>query len=474
MDKPNMLILMADQMTCALTGAYGHPVVQTPALERLCAEGVRFDAAYTPCPLCTPARSAMFSGRHVSRTRTYDNASVLPSDVPTFAHHLRVAGYQVVASGKMHFVGADQHHGLEARLTPDIYPADFSWTPQDEEYAAPDERSGRKAIAAMDAGPCEWSDQLSYDEDVHARALEFLRGWSGRRPFCLLVSYSHPHPPFLAPRRLWDLYEGREIPLPGLTDIAAAERSDMERWLHGFQGLSPADAADVDFLRRLHRAYYAMVSYVDEKVGELLGALERSGLRDSTAVIFLSDHGSMLGQRRMVQKRLFYEWSARVPLIASLPRLWPGGQCVQTPVSLLDLFPTLTDLAQAPAPLDVDGRSLMPLLAGQAAQDRAVISEYHGEGVPAPCFMVRRGRYKYTCAHGHGRELFDLAADPGEGNNLAGRPELADVQSELHAAILERFDPAAIAEDMIRSRSERLLMREAMRQGEPTRWDYRP
>ena len=180
--RPNILIIMADQMTCALTGAYGHPLVRTPALEQLCAEGVRFDAAYAPCPLCTPARSAMFSGRHVSRTRTYDNGSILASDVPTFAHHLRAAGYEVVAAGKMHFVGADQHHGLEARLTPDIYPADFSWTPPEvEDYAAPAETSGRKALAARSAGPCDGGGQIDYDENVHARAMDFLARHGRRR-----------------------------------------------------------------------------------------------------------------------------------------------------------------------------------------------------------------------------------------------------------------------------------------------------
>jgi len=495
MDRPNILIIMADQMTYALTGAYGHPVVRTPALERLAGEGVRFDAAYTPCPLCTPARSAMLSGRYVSRTRTYDNGAILPADVPTWAHHLRAGGYECVASGKLHLVGADQLHGFERRLTPDIYPADFSWTPQDEDYAAPEEVSGRKARDARAAGACDWSDQLSYDENVHLRALEFLRARrpgrrreppvpdlhgrsaGGQRPFCLLVSYTHPHPPFLALRRLWNAYEGAPIDLPPDRNLPAEQRSLMERWLHGFQGLSPADADDEEFLRRLHRAYYAMITYVDEKVAELLEALETFSLRDNTAVFFLSDHGEMLGRRRQVQKRLFFEWSARVPLIASFPGRWPAGRRVNTPVSMLDLFGTLTDLAGLPTPTDLDGHSLSGLLTGQEPDsgDRVVVlSEYHGEGVPVPCFMARRGSFKYIYAHGHERQLFDLTRDGDELHNLAGRSNLAEVESELHAAILERFDPDAIAEDMIRSREQRRLMHRAMQQGAPTRWDYRP
>ncbi len=476
MDKPNVLIVMADQMTCALTGAYGHPVVRTPGLERLCGEGVRFDAAYSPCPLCAPARAAMFSGRYVSRTRTYDNGAALAGDVPTWAHHLRAAGYQTAAAGKLHFVGPDQHHGLEARLTPDIYPADFSWTPLlVEDCNAADATSFGKALGARKAGPCERSDQMTYDEQVHAASLEFLRGPRDGRPFCLLVSYTHPHEPYLAPQRFWDMYEGEEIALPILRDVAAGDRTVMDRWLHGFQGLSPDDAGDEEMMRTLHRAYYGMVSYVDEKIGQLLDTLDSTGLRETTAVFFVSDHGDMLGQRRLIEKRVFYEWSARVPLIASFPGHWPAGQTVDAAVGLVDLLPTLTELAGADGPADVDGGSLLPLIRGEdTGRERLAISEYHAEFVLAPCFMVRRGRYKYVYVHGHESRLYDLASDPDELNDLAGQPACAKVEGELHAAVVERFDVEAIAEDMFRSRAERLLMHQAMQQGRPTRWDYRP
>ncbi|MHC4718439.1 MAG: choline-sulfatase [Planctomycetota bacterium] len=478
MPHPNIVILMADQMTAALTGAYGHPTVRTPNLDRLAAAGVRFDAAYSPCPLCTPARTAMMSGRYVSRTRTYDNGAVLSSDVPTWAHHLRAAGYEVVAAGKMHFVGADQLHGFERRLTPDIYPADFSWTPQPlEPCDGADDTTHRKALAARQAGPCDGSEQIDYDENVHARSLEYLRGRAdGDRPFCLLVSYSHPHPPYLCPRWFWEMYEDVEIDLPAMTGVARDRQGSMEKWLHSFQGFSPADAADAAMLRRLHRAYYGMVSYVDEKVGQVLAAVEAAGVRDSTAVFFTSDHGDMLGQRRQVQKRLFYEWSARVPLIGSFPGRWPEGVTASAPVNLIDLFPTLTDLTGAPAPIDVDGQSLLPLLTGQAPphEDRITFSEYHGESVRTCCFMARRGRFKYVYVHGHERQLFDVEADPLEQTNLSADPAHAETEQNLHAAVVERFDVEAIAEDMFRSRAERVLMREAMDSGTPTRWDYRP
>ncbi len=203
-EKPNILIVMADQMTAALTGAYGHPVVKTPALNQLCAEGVRFDAAYTNSPICTPARAAMLSGRYVSRTRTYDNAAILPSDVPTYAHHLRLAGYETVVSGKLHLVGADQLHGFERRLTADIYPSAFNWTPDWRDYKENGIKNQKgKSVEEKRIGVRNRTRQLDYDSETQSRALEFLRsarkgaGKRDSRPFCLLVSFTHPHPPYV-------------------------------------------------------------------------------------------------------------------------------------------------------------------------------------------------------------------------------------------------------------------------------------
>jgi len=466
---------MADQLTAAMTGAYGHPLVRTPALNDLAESGVRFDAAYTPCPLCTPARSAMFSGRYVSRTRTYDNGSILPADVPTFAHHLRAGGYEVVASGKLHFVGADQLHGLERRLTPDIYPADFEWTPTDPDDAPPDDVSSSKAVRARNAGPVETCEQIEYDDNAHAEALRFLGGGrDANRPFCLLMSYSHPHPPYLAARRLWDSYDGIDIPLPPDRLLPADERSVAERWVHFGQGISPADAGDDEYLRRIHRAYYAMITYVDEKLAELIAALATTGLADDTAVLFASDHGDMLGRRRQLQKRLMFEPSAQIPLIGSFPGRWARGAAIDAPVSLLDVLPTLAELAGVECLHDVDGTSLLTdLTTGKTSNpDRTVFAEYEGEWVKAPTFMARRGRHKYVCTYGADEQLFDLESDPLEGDNrLQAGPDVAE---ELRQAVAASFDAAAIAADMLATRGERRLMHRAMQQGTQTKWDYRP
>lgn len=482
--KPDILIVMADQLTAALTGAYGHPVVQTPGMDRLGREGVRFDAAYSNCPLCTPARAALVSGRYVSRTRSYDNAGILPCDVPTFAHHLRLAGYEVVATGKMHFVGADQLHGFERRLTTDIYPSDFSWTSSWDDVVETEESVRRgKGRQIPTAGPCDWSSQLDYDEETHFRALEFLRQRrpelpenKGRRPFCLLASYSHPHPPYLAPRRFWDLYEGAEIELPEIPAGLSACESEMDRWLGNFEGVPDDMLADADTMRRFRRAYYGLVSYADSKLAELLDTLDDLGMRNDTATFFTSDHGDMLGERRLVEKRVFYEWSARVPLLASWPGRWAAGTHCAEPVTLVDLFPTLVELAAAPPPTAVDGRSFLDVLEGRpdSGPERVAVSEYHGEGVKACCFMVRRGPYKYIYIDGYPGQLFDLRTDPDELDNLAGQPASAEIEASLHGELLARFDLEAVAADVQQSQAEHALLRQAMREGERTHWDHQP
>ena len=344
---PNILFIMADQLAPMLTGAYGHPVVQTPHLDRLAREGVRFDAAYSPCPVCGPARASLMTGKYASSIGAWDNAAPLPVDEPTFAHYLSLAGYDTVLSGKMHFVGADQLHGFRRRLVSNIYPADFSWTPNrgvepaDEGAHALDYQGDAIRVGG-------WSRELSYDEETHFRALEYLRSRSAAgetAPFMLTVSYHHPHEPFLPPKAYWDLYEGEDIPIPKIPDDVDEHYSTLDRWLNTYHGLRKATKLrDPDSLRRLHRAYYALVTYIDDKVGELLSTLEQTGQAENTVVVFSSDHGDMLGSRGMVQKRAFYEWSARVPLIMRFADRAHAGKTIETPCSLIDLLPTFLRL----------------------------------------------------------------------------------------------------------------------------------
>ncbi len=210
-------------------------------------------------------------------------------------------------------------------------------------------------------------------------------------------------------------------------------------------------------------------------MGDLLATLEQTGQRDNTIVIFTSDHGDMLAERRMVQKRCFYEWSARIPLLIEFPDGSSAGRTVQEPVSLMDLLPTLLDFARVPMEdrLPVDGVSLAGILDGTDTRERAVLSEYHVEKVRAPCFMVRQGRYKYIYIHGHRSQLFDLMKDPGEWNNLAGQPELGEVENALRGLILAQFDPEGIEIDGAASVRRREIIKAAMERND-THWDYAP
>jgi choline-sulfatase len=475
--RPNLLIVVADQVNPFLTAPYGDPVARTPAMTEIAGEGVRFDAAYTPFPLCAPARASFLTGRHASAVGCLDNASILPADEPTFGHHLSRAGYETVLTGKMHFVGPDQLHGFGRRLTTDVFPAGVGWVPAvDEEGRFPAGGHARHYVDP-DPGVRTWTQFMAFDEETQFRALEYLRerGRTGARtPFCLVVSYHHPHDPFHVLQEDWDRYDGVEIPIPDVPGDIADTYTAMDRWANEAHGTDRYDVTDPASLRHLRRAYYAALSYVDAKLGELLTALERSGERERTAVLVTSDHGDMLGERGMVQKRCFYEPSARVPLLLSLPGGTHAGRVVTTPVSLVDVLPTLLDLAAVPETdrTPVDGISLLDVLEEDAV-DRAVLSEYHLEKVRAPCFMVRKGRFKYMLVHGYDRRLFDLETDPAELHDLAPLPEYATVVAELHAIVLEAFDPDALAAEGAASVRRRVVVKEAMeRTG--TRWDYTP
>jgi choline-sulfatase len=454
---PNILLVMADQLVPFLTGAYGHRVVQTPSLDRLAACGIRFDAAYTPYPLCSPARAALVTGRYASRLGCYDNASILPSDRPTVAHYLTLAGYDTVLTGKMHFVGPDQLHGFARRLTTDVFPATMDWVPTLDEEGRFVRGGHARSYVPPEVGVRTWTKFLSYDEETHFRALEYLRERARlepEEPFFLVVSYHHPHDPFHPTQELWDLYEGAEIDVPEQREW---EVSAMDRWANEAHETDSVDLGDPEAMRALRRAYYALVTYVDRKLGELLEAIP-----DDTVVLFTSDHGDMLGERRMVQKRCFYEWSVRVPLVLRLPGGERAGTAVPHPVSLLDVAPTLLDLAGVEDRLELDGRSLL-----EPDPDREVLAEYHVEKVHAPCFMARRGSRKLIHVHGHGEQLFDLARDPSETHSVD------EDAADLRELILAEFDPEAIAADGAASVRRRELIREAMaRNG--TRWDYSP
>ena len=483
-NQPNILMIIADQLTPLLTGAYGHPVVKTPHLDRLVGEGVRFDAAYTPCPLCAPARASLMTGKYVSTIGTYDNAAAFDSEEPTLAHYLAVAGYDTVLSGKMHYIGPDQMHGLHRRLTTDIYPEEYDWlslrnsdNPPSYDFAKSYTRKG------VQVG--QWSPHLEYDEETHFRANAYLRAQGiaqqaarkkgqPRQPFFLMTSYHHPHDPFWPPKAWWDLYENEPVDIPEFPDNIEETFSAMDRWHLHYHGCRKFPLLqDRDSLRVLRRAYYALVSYIDDKVGELLATLDQSGLMENTVVMFTSDHGDMLGEKGMVQKRSFYEWSSRIPFILRFPDQLFAGRVIGEPISLIDVLPTVCEIAGIRDYLPVDGKSVMALVSGEESTPRQIFSEYHSNGVYTTCFMIRRGPYKYIYIHGEEDQLFNLEDDPGETHNLIGQPPVADIATDLKRRILETFDAESIEQDVQATIRKRRLFK---RWGEVTgtKWDCHP
>jgi choline-sulfatase len=223
--------------------------------------------------------------------------------------------------------------------------------------------------------------------------------------------------------------------------------SAMDRWLNAYHGTDRIDIKDPESLRAMRRAYYGLVTYIDRKVGEFVEELERLELRDNTVIIFTSDHGDMLGEKNMVQKRSFYEMSSRVPMILNFPDGWGAGRTCDQPISLIDLAPTILQLAGVTAWMPMDGKSLLQCMQSET-ETRAAFSESHTNGLYEPCFMVRQGVYKYIYIRNEEDQLFNLEKDPGEWHNLIGKPEYADVEEDLRNRILETFDPDRVEREL--------------------------
>jgi choline-sulfatase len=473
--QPNILILMADQLNPTTLPAYGNKVALTPHMDRLCDEAVVFESAYCNSPLCAPSRYSFLSGQLPSAIGAYDNAAEFAASVPTFAHYLRSAGYRTVLSGKMHFCGADQLHGFEERLTTDIYPSDFGWTPDWRRFQ---ERPSwyHSMQSVTQAGPCVRSNQVDFDEEVVSAArrklYDMARG-SDRRPFCMVASLTHPHDPFTIPEPYWNRYATREIPAPRVS-IPVAKLDPHSRRLRHVIGLEHERVTD-EQVRAARRAYYGAVSFVDDQFGVLISALEEAKFAPSTVTILLADHGEMLGERGLWYKMNFFEGGSRIPLVVHAPGRFRPGR-VRNSVSLVDLLPTLVAIGGGEshdwaAPLA--GHSLVPHLTGGAGEDR-VEGEYLGEGAVAPIVMIREGRFKFVHCPVDPDQLYDLEADPDELVNLAQLPQQSSRVAELREQVARRWDLARIHEQVLASQERRLLVGAALKRGRLTAWDYTP
>ncbi|MEM8578813.1 MAG: choline-sulfatase [Pseudomonadota bacterium] len=473
MSQPNILIFMVDQLNGTLFPDGPADWLHTPNLKKLAARSTRFASTYTASPLCAPGRAAFMSGQLPSATGVYDNAAEFRSDIPTYAHHLRRAGYHTCLAGKMHFVGPDQLHGFEERLTTDVYPADFGWTP---DYRKPGERIDwwyHNMGSVTGAGVAEITNQLEYDDEVayHATRKVYDLARDPGHPWCLTVSFTHPHDPYVARKKYWDLYADCDHLLPEVPALDYADHDPHSQRIFDANDWRSYDITEED-IRRSRRAYFANISYLDDKIGEVMEALE--GTRQEAIILFVSDHGDMLGERGLWFKMSFYEGSARVPLMIAAPQM-PAGR-IEENVSTIDVCPTLCDVAgidmSEVAPW-THGESLLPLANG-LRRETPVRMEYAAEASIAPLVCTRSGPYKYIACPADPPMLFDLATDPHERVNLLEGDPDSTVARMFAEDTAEFWDLDQFDADVRASQARRWVVYEALRQGGYYPWDHQP
>jgi choline-sulfatase len=449
-ERPNIVLVVADQLAARAVPACGNQIVRAPHLKRLGEEGVVFERALCASPLCVPSRASLMTGLLPSRSGAIDNAGELPASVPTFAHVLRARGYRTVLVGKMHFIGPDQLHGFEERPMTDIYPAGLDWIP--DWSLADHERLPwyHDLGSVIGAGPVTSTLQIEYDAEVVERACAVLAD-PGPRPLLLVASFTHPHDPYEVPRAHWDRYADAEIDPPSRPEPAD---DPVTRRLQAMIG---EGRVTKDQVLQARRGYYAAVSLFDDHLGALV---ER--VADDTIVIVTSDHGDMLGERGLWYKMAPFEDSIRVPLILHAPTLFPRRR-VAEPVSLLDLAPTIAELAGGQLP-DVDGVALL----SEKPRERDIPIEYLAEGVHAPQVTIVRGGRKIICSFGEPELVYDVDADPAERIDLAAEPDA----EPLRRAVDARWDLSALDAAVRVSQRRRRIVAEALGEGRVTTWDH--
>lgn len=467
MNKPrNILFLQVDQLAAQYLGCYGDPVCIAPNLSALAARSAVFETAYCNSPLCAPSRASMAAGRLCSDIGAYDNATEFAAQTPTYAHVLRNAGYRTALSGKMHFIGPDQYHGFGERLTPELYPADFSWQPKSCNTGKGDTNDPRVVLVA---GAAQHTVQMDYDRLTADQAIAFLTD-PGDDPFFLQVSFTHPHDPYLADLDSWQAYDGVAIPAPHPPALDWEDHDAHARRLLQDFGLAGITFSQ-DQIANARRGYYGAITYVDRLIGEVMAALDQSGHADNTIIVFTSDHGEFLGARGLWMKKHFFEPALRVPLMIAGPGISAcrvDGLC-----SLIDLLPTFASIAgQDISDLSLPGLDLMPAARGDALPSRPVYAEYLAESTLGPLVMVREGRWKLITGTHDPDLLYDLETDPYELTSLATDPAQSSVLADLKALVAERWDLEQLGAAIAHSRAERRLTHAALSKGIARTWSH--
>jgi choline-sulfatase len=434
MAKPDILVFISDQHAGRYGGFAGDRLVKTPNMDQIVANGTVFDAAYTSCPLCVPARISMLTGQLPSKTGIFTNHGVIPGDQATFIHSIAAEGYETVLCGRMHFVGDDQRHGFTKRIMGDFTP--LYW--------------GRGGIRRTDLGRFKGttdakgclkevgggnSPVLEYDRAVINAALEYLKQ-DHEKPQCVVVGTYGPHCPFVAPPELFDYYRAR-VKLP----VTATNKLNYR---HSVLALKEMDAPE-EIVLKARAAYFGMITNLDHQIGmvreawrEYLSRNKRKGV-----FVYLSDHGEQIGERKLYGKQAFYENSAQIPLMFEGDGIKVNRR-VRGAVSIMDLGPTLCEIAGATALPEQDGKSLRgQIFKGTDELDRYVYSEFIEKdslGRHIPGRMVRQGQWKLISYYLYENEdlLFDIANDPNELTNIIR--QFPDQAAELKRLLKKEWD----------------------------------
>lgn len=427
----NFLVIISDEHRKDAMGCAGHPIVKTPNLDALAARGTSFDAAYTPSPMCVPTRAALATGDWVHKTGHWDSATPYDGAPRSWMRQLRDAGRNVVSIGKLHFRSSSDDNGFSEEILPMHVVGGLGWTIGLLRENPPPYESAAELAADVGAGSSTYTE---YDRQITAAATDWLTDPARKaRPWAAFVSLVSPHYPLTCPKEWLALYQPSEMDMPVDYDAPPPDHPELRNVA---QFYNYGDYFDETRMREAKAAYYGLTSFMDDCVGRVLTALETSGQADNTVVIYVSDHGDMMGDHGFWTKQVMYEASAGVPMIAAGPGL-PAGRRVSTCASLTDIAATARDVcavASDAANASTPGRSLRALANAPDDPDRTGFSEYHDGGSKTATFLVRWANWKYVHYVGQRPQLFHLGDDPTESRDLAA---LGDPPQTVRAALIE-------------------------------------
>ncbi|MEX0348095.1 MAG: sulfatase-like hydrolase/transferase [Paracoccaceae bacterium] len=445
-DSSNLLIIISDEHRKDAMGCAGHPIVKTPNLDALAARGTLFTNAYTPSPMCVPARAAIATGNYVHEIRNWDSASPYDSRIRSWMHQLRDKGVETVSIGKLHFRSTDNDNGFSDEILPMHVVGGIGWpigllreTPQSYDAAA-------ELAADVGVGNSTYTD---YDREITESAEAWLQKKAGSdQPWAAFVSLVSPHYPLTCPEEFYAMYDPEQIDLPvGYQDRFRPDHSELQNVAEFFDY---EEYFSEQKMREAKVAYYGLTSFMDNCVGRILAALDASGQTENTVVIYVSDHGDMMGDQGFWTKQVMYEQSAGVPMILAGPGV-PKGRKVATGASLVDLAATAVEVAgvvQDETSAALPGISLRQLAREDDNPERTILSEYHDGGSTTGTFMVRWRHWKYVHYVGHDPQLFDLEADPNELRDFAAlqadHPDTLAALAEGERRLREICDPESV------------------------------